>query len=208
MNALAAALGRQLARPSGVAGRLVGQAMRIANRRPTRLAIAALDVHSGDTVLDLGCGTGDAIPALSAAADGGRVHGLDHSQAMIDAARRGHVDAIFHRAPFTEIPLADASIDRILATNVAYFWHDDRAVLAELLRVLRPGGRLALYVTTADSLRRIGLGSSPTHRLFTAATLRAMLGPAATIATVDAGFGVAGMIATLDKPSVPKDNAG
>ena len=207
MNAFAAALGQQLARPSGIGGRLVGQAMRIANRRATRLAIAALDVRSGDTVLDLGCGTGDAVPALSAAADGGRVHGLDHSQAMIDAARHRHTDVIFHCASFTEIPLPDASVDRLLATNVAYFWHDDRAVLTELLRVLRPGGRLALYVTTADSLRRIGLGSSPTHRLFNAATLRTMLGPAATIATVDAGFGVAGMIATLDKPRVPKDNA-
>jgi ubiquinone/menaquinone biosynthesis C-methylase UbiE len=207
VNAFAAALGQQLARPSGIGGRLVGQAMRIANRRPTRLAIAALDVRRGDTVLDLGCGTGDAIPALSAAAGGGRVHGLDHSQAMIDAARRRHADVIFHCASFTEIPLADASIDRILATNVAYFWHDDRAVLTEVLRVLRPGGRLALYVTTADSLQRIGLGSSPTHRLFNAATLRTMLGPAATIATVDAGFGVAGMIATLDTPRVPKDNA-
>ncbi|MEG3170314.1 methyltransferase domain-containing protein [Sphingomonas sp. LB3N6] len=205
MTAFAAALGRQLASPSGLGGRIVGQAMRVANRRPTRLAIDALGVRKGDVALDLGCGTGDAIRALSAAAGCGHVYGLDHSPDMLDAAGRRHPAATVFRASFTEIPLPEASVDRILAANVAYFWHDDRAVLAELMRVLRPSGRLALYVTTAGSLRRIGLGDSGTHRLFDEADLRAMLGPTAMIATVDAGFGVAGLVATLEKPPLMKD---
>lgn len=199
MNPLAATLARQLASPSGVGGRLVGQAMRVANRRPTRLAVTALDVRRDDSVLDLGCGTGDAIPALTAAAGAGRVYGLDHSQDMIASARRRHPRAIFYAAPFTDIPMPDESVDRILASNVAYFWHDDRAVLGEIRRVLRPGGRLTVYATTGDSLRRIGIGSSGTHRLLSAADLQAMLGPAAIITSVNAGFGVTGMIATFDK---------
>lgn len=174
--------------------------MRVANRRPTRLAIEALDVQPGDSVLDLGCGTGDAIPALMAAAGSGRLHGLDHSRDMIATAARLHPEATFHRAPFTAIPLRDGSIDRVLAANVAYFWQDDRAVLAEIARVLRPGGRLALYVTMEDALRRIGLGDSGTHRLFTCADLRAMLGPRARITSVNAGFGVSGIVAILDAP--------
>ncbi len=200
MNPLAATLSRQLANPSGAGGRLVGQAMRVANRRPTRLAITALDVRPGDSVLDLGCGTGDAIPALTAAAGAGRVYGLDHSQEMIASARRRHPGAILYAAPFTDIPMPDESVDRILGSNVAYFWHDDRAVLNEIRRVLRPGGRLAVYATTGDSLRRIGIGSSETHRLLTATDLKTMLGPTADVTTVNAGFGVAGMIATFDKP--------
>lgn len=199
MNPIAATLARQLASPSGVGGRLVGQAMRVANRRPTRLAIAALDVRRGDIVLDLGCGTADAIPALTAAAGAGLVYGLDRSPDMIDTARRRHPSAIFYAAPFTAIPMPDDSVDRILASNVAYFWHDDRAVLGEILRVLRPGGRLAVYATTGDWLRRIGIGRGETHRLLTAADLQAMLGPAAIITSVNAGFGVTGMIATFDK---------
>lgn len=200
MNPLAATLARQLAHPSGAGGRLVGQAMRIANRRPTRLAIAALDIRAGDRVLDLGCGTGDAIPALTSAARAGRVYGLDHSQDMIDTARRRNPGAVFCHAPFTDIPMPDECVDRILASNVVYFWHDDRAVLAELMRVLRPGGRLAVYATTAESLRRAGIARSGTHRLLTVADLRSMLGPTAEITTVKAGFGVAGMIGTFDKP--------
>ncbi|MES3153292.1 class I SAM-dependent methyltransferase [Sphingomonas faeni] len=199
MNPLAATLARQLASPSGTGGRLVGQAMRVANRRPTRLAITALDVRRGDTVLDLGCGTGDAIPALTAAAGTGRVYGLDHSQDMIASARRRHPGAAFYAAPFTDIPMLDESVDRILASNVAYFWHDDRAVLGEIRRVLRRGGRLAVYATTGDSLRRIGIGSSETHRQLTPADLQVMLGPAAIITSVNAGFGVTGMIAIFDK---------
>ncbi len=199
MNPLAATLARQLASPNGAGGRLVGQAMRVANRRPTRLAITALDVRRGDIVLDLGCGTGDAIPALAAAAGTGRVYGLDHSQDMIASARRRHPGAIFYAAPFTDIPMPDDSVDRILASNVAYFWHDDRAVLGEIRRVLRPGGRLAVYATTGDPLRRIGIGSGETHRLLSAADLQAMLGPAAIVTSVNAGFGVTGMIATFDK---------
>ena len=90
MIALSRALGSQLARPRGLGGRLVAGAMRIANRRPTALAIAALDVRPGDAVLDFGCGAGDAIPALRAAARLGPVVGIDHANDMIVAARRRH----------------------------------------------------------------------------------------------------------------------
>lgn len=172
--------------------------MRIANRRPTQLTIAALAVRPGDSVLDLGCGTGDAVPALLAAAAGGPVYGLDHAPAMIATATRRYPRVRFQRGSFTAIPLPDACVDRVLATNVAYFWQDDRAVLAEIARVMRPGGRLALYVTAAEALRRVGLGSVGTHRLFTYTDLRAMLGPTAAIIDVDAGFGVSGFVAVLD----------
>lgn len=199
MNAVASALGRQLARPRGLGGRVVAQAMRLANRRPTALAIAALDVRAGDAVLDLGCGPGDAIAALQAAAAGGAVHGVDHAEEMIALAQHQNPEARFSVADFDALPFPNARFDRILATNVAYFWQDDHAVLAELARIVRPGGRIAVYVTEAAALRRIGLHETGTHRLFTPDQFREMLGSTATIRAVDAGFGVRGLIGTIDR---------
>lgn len=198
MTRIATALGRQLAKPSGLGGRVVADAMRLVNRRPTRLAIAALDPRPGDAVLDLGCGAGDAIPALQGVVGAGCVTGLDHSDAMIAIASRRCPDAHFCVGRFDALPFADHMFDRILATNVAYFWHDPRTVLAELRRVTRPHGRVVLYVTEAAALARIGLDRSGTHRLFTATTFGQMLGTAARISVVDAGFGVSGLIGTID----------
>lgn len=199
MNTLASALGRQLARPSGIGGRVVARAMRLANRRPTALAISALGVRAGDAILDLGCGPGDAIPALHAAAAGGAVYGIDHADEIIAVAVRNHPAARFFVSGFDALPFVDGSFDRVLATNVAYFWQDDRAILSELARITRSGGRIAIYVTEAAALRRIGLHATGTHRLFTPDQFRKMLGPSAKIRSVDAGFGVRGLIGTIDR---------
>jgi SAM-dependent methyltransferase len=57
-------------------------------------------------------------------------------------------------------------MDKILAVNVAYFWRDTAAVLSEVHRVLRPNGRLALYVTDAASMQGWKCAGPETHRLF------------------------------------------
>lgn len=199
---MANSLGAQLARPAGWRGRALGAVMRVANRRPTALAIEALGIQDGDTVLDLGCGFGDALPALICAAGTGAVHGVDHSEAVEVAIKRCP-GAHLHRAEFIALPFADSSVDRVLAANVAYFWHEPLAVLCELSRVLRPGGRMALYVTDARHLRRLGPDGVGTHRLFTGETLREFLGQAACINPVEVGLGVRGWIATLDRIAVP-----
>jgi ubiquinone/menaquinone biosynthesis C-methylase UbiE len=198
MKRVSAALGRQLAHPHGLGGRIVSQAMRLANRRPTRLAITALGIRPTDSVLDLGCGPGDAIPQLLAAAPDGAVHGLDHAPEMLIIAKQRYPAAAFHQGSFTALPFAARSFDRVLATNVAYFWQDHETVLGELRRILRPGGRLAVYVSEQAMLRRIGLADTGTHRLFTRDQLHQMLGPTANVVDVQVGPGVKGMIGTID----------
>ena len=103
-------------------------------------------VRMGDTVLDAACGTGDlAIADLKAGA--GKVTGLDFSEAMLARARRkAPLDWV--QGDLLALPFADATFDAATVgfgvRNVA----DLELALAELRRVLRPGGRLAILEIT------------------------------------------------------------
>ena len=193
----------------------MGRAMRLINRRPNRMAIDALAVSAGDTVLELGCGPGAAIADIVRRTPGCIVHGVDRSGVMIAQAAALNRSAIargavhLHQASFARLPLPVASVDRILAVNVAYFWTDIGAVLAEMHRVLKPHGRIVIYVTDASVMRGWKFAGPDTHRLFDADTLTAALAAApfrpdmVTTIQVQAGPGVPGLIATISTDPVP-----
>lgn len=153
--------------------------MRIVNRTPNRLAVEALQLELTDVALDLGCGPGQAVAAMARRA--GTVHGLDQSQTMLEQARLANLETmlqgrvVLKQGDFGTLPFADASIDKILASNVMYFWADIPAMLREMHRVLRPGGRIVIYVTDARSMRRWKFADRDTHRLFDATELRGAL---------------------------------
>jgi ubiquinone/menaquinone biosynthesis C-methylase UbiE len=96
--------------------------------------------------LDIGCGTGEL--ARLAAATGADVTGCDLSPNLIETARRQArdwgVDISFDVADCEELPYPDASFDLLSSSVGAIFAPDHRAVGAEMARVCRPGGRLAM----------------------------------------------------------------
>jgi SAM-dependent methyltransferase len=110
--------------------------------RPEMLRLVG-DV-SGRRILDAGCGSG---PLTAVLRDSGAVvTGFDTSAAMVDLARqRLGGDADLHvadlRAP---LPFADAEFDDVVASLVLHYLEDWAGPLAELRRVLKPGGRLIL----------------------------------------------------------------
>jgi demethylmenaquinone methyltransferase/2-methoxy-6-polyprenyl-1,4-benzoquinol methylase len=110
-----------------------------------RLAVEAV-VQPGDRVLDACCGTGDL--ALAAEREGGVVTGLDFSPRMLERARRKSETVTWVEGDLLALPFPDGSFDAATVgfgvRNVADL---DRA-LAELHRVLRPGGRLAILEIT------------------------------------------------------------
>ncbi|MGE5721814.1 MAG: class I SAM-dependent methyltransferase [Sphingomonadales bacterium] len=171
------ALGAQLGNPSGIAGRIVGGAMRLANRTPNALAVEALGVRPEHVVLDLGCGPGQSVRMIAAQVSAGRVHGLDRSPLMLRQAAKANRSSVrakrvvLAEGRFEQLPYADRTFDRILASNVMYFWNDAAAVVRELRRVLRPGGRIVIYVTDASAMREWRFARTGTHRLFDAAGL-------------------------------------
>jgi SAM-dependent methyltransferase len=105
--------------------------------------VAELGLGPGDAAVDVGCGTGRALPLLRAAVGPtGTVAGLDLTPAMAElAARRG--PALVGDA--RRLPIPDGAVDAVLAAGLLTHLPDPPAGLHELARVTRPGGRLALF---------------------------------------------------------------
>ena len=104
--------------------------------------LAAMVVDPGDTVLDLGCGSGYAARALAGSARAGRAYGLDGSPEMVGNAR-GYTDdpAVgFLVGDFHDLPFASNSIDHGFSMEAFYYASDPDRVLEEVARVLRSGG--------------------------------------------------------------------
>ncbi|GAA1832045.1 hypothetical protein GCM10009682_58220 [Luedemannella flava] len=110
--------------------------------------VAAAELPVGGAVLDAGCGTGRALPALREAVGGrGVVFGADVTPEMLEVAadRATRAGATLVRADALRLPFGAASVDAVFAAGLINHLPDPVAGLAELARVTRPGGRLVLF---------------------------------------------------------------
>jgi arsenite methyltransferase len=105
-------------------------------------ALARMPVEAGETVLDLGTGSGYALRALRETRDVGRSVGLDASGEMVRNARSYTDDDRlgFLRGDFEHLPFADDSVDHVWSMEAFYYAQAPVAVLREIRRILRPGG--------------------------------------------------------------------
>ena len=126
-------------------------------------------IEPGSIVLDLGCGAGtDLLIAAQMTGPTGRVIGVDMTASMLERARQSanemgleHVE--LHESLIEALPLDDASVDVLISNGVIDLVPDKDAVLDEIDRVLRPGGRLQLadviihHEVSEDARKRIDL---------------------------------------------------
>ncbi|HEU0132878.1 MAG TPA: methyltransferase domain-containing protein [Mycobacteriales bacterium] len=110
----------------------------------TLLALAG--VRAGETVADVGCGTGLLTYAAAAAAGArGRVLGLEREEALLRAAAARRASGVgWLLGEPAALPLADGVLDKVICGSGLHRFADPAAVLAEVARVLAPGGRLAV----------------------------------------------------------------
>lgn len=111
----------------------------------------------GDRLLDFGCGPGTISVGLASAVDPGEFHGVDMEESQIERARAaawagGHANATFHVGDVTALPFEDSYFDAAHCHAVLMHVPDTAAVLAEVKRVLKPGGIIAsreLFVSSS-----------------------------------------------------------
>ena len=156
-------MARQLARPRGLFGRLfLGGMLDRANLRGNALVHEALALSPSDRVLEVGFGGGDLLVRLADTVSGGGVEGVELSLPMLRRVearvrRRGLSGRVrLQEGAVDALPFEAGRFDCACSVNTVYFWPDLRRGLAELARVLRPGGRLVLGFGSDVAMRRAG----------------------------------------------------
>ena len=126
--------------------------------RLRKLTVDNALINPGDSVLDVGCGTGGVTLLAKTRAKDGKVYGIDPAPEMIDVARkkaaRKKLDVDFRVGVIESLPFPDSSLDVVTSSLMMHHLPEDLKVrgLAETYRVLKPGGRLLI----ADFMRPTG----------------------------------------------------
>jgi ubiquinone/menaquinone biosynthesis C-methylase UbiE len=145
-------IAQQLRRPEGDIGIQVGQQMNTGNKWMNVQTIDHLNILPGDNILEIGMGNGIFVDSILKSDKTIHYSGCDYSGIMVEEAGRinnvyvENGQAKFHLANAEKLPFEDDLFDKVFAVNVFYFWENPSIELAEIKRVLKPGGSLTVTV--------------------------------------------------------------
>lgn len=145
---------RQAGHPSGLLGRIIGRAMVASTAPANDRAIELLDLTGPTTILEVGFGQGRTTDVL--ARQGHTIRGVEVSATMLRqataknraACEEGRVELMLGDG--ISIPFDDNSVDAAFTAHTIYFMSDPALTLADVARVLRPGGRFVLACRVGD----------------------------------------------------------
>ena len=154
-------IARQLSRPTGFFGRIMGRLMNRHNAKLNSYAVRQLEVTPSDRILEVGFGGGVSLPSLIASA--AFVGGVDRSSDMVRRAKGIFSEAVsagradFREGNVEEIPFEASSFEKVCTVNTIYFWSSLDAGFAEIHRVLLPGGRVVVGFVPKERMDSMGM---------------------------------------------------
>jgi len=140
----------------------------MAGRRDDRaMALDMLALEPGDSVLDVACGPGNLTRTFARETGDGLVVGLDASRTMLEQAIRepNPPNVRYVRADAAALPFPDATFDAVCCFAALYFIEEPMRAIDEIVRVLAPGGRVALLSSVARGLLPAGVTDAVVRRV-------------------------------------------
>ncbi len=144
-------------------GLLRARIMNLVHNKLTDWGLSYLTIKADDIILDIGCGGGKTVNKLAKIVDKGKVYGVDISDTSINLSNKLNKNfisegrVIIQKANVTSLPFPDDYFDIITAIETYFFWPDLVKDMGEVLRILKPGGKLLivseLYDQTKEQLK-------------------------------------------------------
>lgn len=144
----------QVRKPSKWFGRIFVWMMNVTHSGLTDWGLKHVAIEKQFTILDVGCGGGRTIQKLAALAPGGMVYGVDYADGSVAASSAKNAELIkagrveIKQASVSALPFPGGKFDLVTAVETQYYWPDLNNDMREVLRVLKPGGKLIVIAET------------------------------------------------------------
>jgi ubiquinone/menaquinone biosynthesis C-methylase UbiE len=153
-------IAQQLRKPSGSFAPNIARKMDQVNEPLFDLTLETMQLTDHESLLEIGFGSGKFFPKIFSKANQLQVTGIDHSQEMVEMAKRDNqslIDSgqlILDRGSSDHLPFPDHIFDKVFCNMVVYFWDQSGGHLNEIRRVLNQGGRFYTGIRAKESMLR------------------------------------------------------
>ena len=137
-------------RPEGEAGRAMLARMNESHAYLVDWGLACIELHAGDTVLDIGCGGGNTLARMAERVTEGHLVGIDYAETSVEASRAFNAALIaagrmeILHGSVESLPFEDGHFDAVVTVESFYFWPNPEECLKEVARVVKKGGTFLL----------------------------------------------------------------
>ena len=156
-------LSAQFKKPTGLFGKhIIGNLMDIGNAELHNFTLEQMDLQPGQSVLEIGFGTGNIMRKIHKTTDGFTA-GIDFSEDMVKTALKNNQDLMkketfeIRKADISKIPYKDESFDSVYTANTVYFWPDPVKNAKEIMRVIKKKGSLYIGFRLKEEMDTMSL---------------------------------------------------